>query len=87
MKVDFRKIPVETLDGTTEEKDIAHWLGNAIRQQTTDIGEDDLACAIYRQGEADLTPEQAEVVKNYAKKAGLLAYIQRGLEQQLTIDN
>ena len=87
MKVDFRKIPVETLDGTTEEKDIAHWLGNAIRQQTTDIGEDDLACAIYRQGEVELTPEQAEVVKDYAKKAGLLAYIQRGLEQQLTMDN
>ena len=79
MKIDFRRIPVETLDGETQEKDIARLMGNAIRNNTADIGEDDLARDIYRNGLVDLDPQQAAAVRRYAERAQLLAYIKRGL--------
>ena len=83
MKIDFRKITVENLDGTTDEKDIAQWLGNTIRQHTADIGEDDLACDIYRHGEVEITQREADIIRKYVDKAGLLAYIKRALYAKL----
>ncbi|MEB3372554.1 hypothetical protein SFC43_00575 [Bacteroides sp. CR5/BHMF/2] len=42
-------------------------LGNTIYQKTADLGELELAQQIYKNGEVDLLPEQAERIKEYVK--------------------
>ena len=65
MKIDFRKIEVVLLDGTKNQIDVSKLLGNSIFNNTPDLGELEIARDIYKNGEVDLTPEQAESVKKY----------------------
>lgn len=65
MKIDFRKIEVTDLEGNKSTVDVSKSFGNVIYQNTGDIGELELAREIYKSGEVDLSPEQAEGLKRY----------------------
>lgn len=66
MKIDFRTIEVEDIEGNKSTVDYSKVFGNAIFQKTGDIGELEIARKIYLNGVVDLTPEQAESLKKYA---------------------
>ena len=59
MKIDFREIQVKDIEGNNSTVDIAKMLGNAIYQKTADLGELELAQNIYKNGEVEVSPEQA----------------------------
>lgn len=67
MKVDFRKIQLKDIEGGVVPFDMSKVLGNTIYQRTRDLGELELAQDIYKNGEVELTPEQAERIKEYVK--------------------
>lgn len=67
MKVDFRKIQLKDIEGGVVPFDMSKVLGNTIYQRTRDLGELELAQNIYKNGEVELTPEQAERIREYVK--------------------
>lgn len=67
MKVDFRKIQLKDIEGGIVPFDMSKVLGNIIYQKTRDLGELELAQDIYKNGEVELTPEQAERIREYVK--------------------
>ena len=64
MKIDFRKIELTDLEGNKSTVDVSQKFANAIYQNTGDIGE--LAREMYKNGEVELTPKQADSLKKYA---------------------
>lgn len=74
-KVDFNNIEVETLNGEKKVFKIAEELGNAIFAKTQDLGELELAREIYKNGEVEVTEQQAQMLNDYIKKV-FLAFIQ-----------
>ena len=67
MKIDFRKIALTDLEGNKSTVDVSKAFGNAIYQNTGDLGEFNLAQDIYRKGEVDISPEQAKSLKKYTQ--------------------
>lgn len=67
MKIDFRKIELTDLEGNKSTVDVSKAFGNAIYQNTGDLGELNLAQDIYRKGEVDISPEQAKSLKKYTQ--------------------
>lgn len=67
MKIDFRKIQVKDIEGNNSTVDIAKMLGNTIYQKTADLGELELAQQIYKNGEVELSQEQAEHIKEHVR--------------------
>lgn len=67
MKIDFRKIQLKDIEGGIVPFDMSKVLGNTIYQKTRDLGELELAQDIYKNGEVELTPEQAERIREYVK--------------------
>lgn len=82
MKIDFRNIQVKDIDGKSSTVDIAKILGNAIYKQTADLGELELAQNIYKNGEVELSTEQAEHVKEYVK-SNFIAVVQLAVNEAL----
>lgn len=82
MKVDFRKIKTYTFDGKESEWDISKELANTIYAKTSDIGEFELARDIYKNGEVELTNEQADAIKRYVSE-GFKAFVQEGVNKML----
>ena len=74
MKIDFREIQVKDIEGNNSTVDIAKMLGNAIYQRTADLGELELAQNIYKNGEVEVSPEQAESSKKYVS-TGFVAFV------------
>lgn len=66
MKVDFRAIEIENIDGTLEKVDIAKTFGNAMFAQGRTFEVVELARAIWKDGEVELDKEQAEIIKEHA---------------------
>lgn len=64
-KADFRKVPVESIEGKVENIDFSKNLGNAIYQQSKDLGEVELARQMYKTGQINLTPENKAIVEKY----------------------
>ena len=64
MKIDFRKIELTDLEGNKSTVDVSQKFANAIYQNTGDIGE--LEREMYKNGEVELTPKQADSLKKYA---------------------
>lgn len=63
MKVDFTKVKVEVTFGEYKEMNIARAIGNAIHQNTSDIGVDETARNIYHsEGEIEIPDEQINAV-------------------------
>lgn len=67
MKIDFRKIEVTDIEGNKSTIDVSQKFANAVYQNTGDIGELELAREMYKNGNVDLTPEQADSLKKYAQ--------------------
>lgn len=86
MKVDFRKIQVRDIEGNIVLLDVSKMLGNAIFQKTPDLGELDLAQNIYKYGEVELTPQQAERIKEYVK-TNFVAIVQVAVNEALATSN
>lgn len=82
MKIDFRKIQVKDIEGNNSTVDIAKMLGNTIYQKTADLGELELSQQIYKNGEVDLLPEQAERIKEYVK-TNFVAVVQIAVNEAL----
>ena len=55
MKIDFRKIELVDLEGNKSTIDVSKSFGNAIFQNTGDLGEFNLAQDIHREGEVDIS--------------------------------
>lgn len=82
MKIDFRQIQVKDIEGNIVPFDISKILGNTIYQKTADLGELELAQNIYKYGEVDLSPEQAERIKEYVK-TNFVAVVQIAVNEAL----
>lgn len=63
MKIDFRKIELTKIDGTTGKADIAKDLANVLYYQTSSIAAVSTALDIYKTGQADLDKETAAAIK------------------------
>ena len=85
MKIDFRKIQVKDSEGNNSTVDIAKMLGNTIYQKTADLGELELAQSIYKNGEVELSPEQAERIKEYVK-TNFVAVVQIAVNEALSAE-
>ena len=59
---DFTKVMMEIRIGEFEETDISKSIGNAIHQNTGDIGIDGIAREIYKNGKAEMTGNEAKVI-------------------------
>lgn len=67
MKIDFRKIEIEDLDGNIDAVDVSKVFGNVIFNYTGDIAEYELSKLIYHNGEVELTEEQAKSLVKYTE--------------------
>lgn len=83
MKIDFRKIQVKDIEGNIVPFDISKMLGNTIYQKTADLSELELAQSIYKNGEVELLPEQAERIKEYVK-TNFVAVVQIAVNEALS---
>lgn len=80
--VDFKSVKYYDIEGNTSTVDVSKELGNQIFKKTTDIGELDLARAIYHKGEVELTKEQAAIIAEYVRN-GFVAFVHVPLCGQL----
>lgn len=85
MKIDLRNIQVKDIEGNNSTVDIAKMLGNTIYQKTADLGELELAQQIYKNGEVELSPEQAERIKEYVK-TNFVAVVQIAVNEALSAE-
>ena len=67
MKIDFRKIEVKDIEGNNSTVDIAKELGNAIYNNTTDLGE------------LEVDSEKAEIIRKYMEVGRFFACIKKGV--------
>lgn len=87
MKANFKQIKVEVMFDEYKELDIAKSLGNYIHQNTTDIGLDDTARAIYHsEGEVEISNEHAAMILTIVqgKDSPYLAATKRAIINELT---
>lgn len=85
MKIDFRNIQVKDIEGNNSTVDIAKMLGNAIYQKTADLGELELAQQIYKNGEVELSTDQAERIKEYVR-TNFVAVVQIAVNEALSVE-
>ena len=85
MKIDFRNIQVKDIEGNNSTVDIAKELGNAIYQRTADLGELELAQNIYKNGEVELSTDQAERIKEYVR-TNFVAVVQVAVNEALLVE-
>lgn len=85
MKIDFRNIQVKDIEGNNSTVDIAKMLGNAIYQKTADLGELELAQQIYKNGEVELSTNQAERIKKYVR-TNFVAVVQIAVNEALSVE-
>ena len=78
MKIDFRKIEVTDIEGNKSTFDI----GNTIYQKTADLGELELAQRIYKNGEVELSTDEAERIKEYVR-TNFVAVVQIAVNEAL----
>lgn len=64
-KVDFTKISIENIEGGREPIDFSKQLGNAIYNQSKELGEVEVAREIYNKGTVELTDEQCNMILGY----------------------
>lgn len=90
MKIDFRKIEVRDIEGNLlldaegnpDYRDIHKVLGNNIYFGVEDIADQDLARDIYENGEIEVNPRQAILIRRFID-AGFLAFIKIAVFPQL----
>ena len=85
MIIDFRNIQVKDIEGNNSTVDIAKMLGNVIYQETADLGELELAQQIYKNGEVELSTDQAERIKEYVR-TNFVAVVQIAVNEVLSAE-
>lgn len=83
MKIDFRKIELTDLEGNKSTVDVSKAFGNAIYQNTGDLGELELAQNIYKNGEIEVSKDQAECIRKYVS-TNFVAYVQLPVNELLS---
>ncbi|WP_294591648.1 hypothetical protein [uncultured Bacteroides sp.] len=78
MKIDFRKIETQDIEGNKAYINISKELGNAIYNKTADIGELELAREIYKQGEIEVDAEKASIIDKYVNET-FLAFVKESI--------
>ena len=64
---DFTEVEMEVRFDEMEKVDISKTLGNVIHQNTGDLGLDELARTIYKEGKADIPVEYIPVIVSILK--------------------
>lgn len=64
---DFTEVEMEVRFDELEKVDISKTLGNVIHQNTGDLGLDELARTIYKEGKADIPVEYIPVIVSILK--------------------
>ena len=64
---DFTEVEMEVRFDEIEKVDISKTLGNVIHQNTGDLGLDELARTIYKEGKADIPVEYIHVIVSILK--------------------
>ena len=64
--IDFRKIPIQDIEGNVSGADVSKALGNLLYMQGQNIEECELGRDIYHKGEVELTDQQRQTVKAFA---------------------
>ena len=64
---DFTEVEMEVRFDEIEKVDISKTLGNVIHQNTGDLGLDELARTIYKEGKADIPVEYIQVIVSILK--------------------
>ena len=64
---DFTEVEMEVKFDEIEKVDISKTLGNVIHQNTGDLGLDELARTIYKEGKADIPVEYIHVIVSILK--------------------
>lgn len=64
---DFTEVEMEVKFDEMEKVDISKTLGNVIHQNTGDLGLDELARTIYKEGKADIPVEYIPVIVSILK--------------------
>lgn len=82
MRIDFRTIEVTDIEGNKSTFDISKELGNTIYQKTADLGELELAKRIYKNGEVELSSDEAERIKEYVR-TNFVAVVQIAVNEAL----
>jgi len=68
MKVDFRKVPIENIEGEVEHVDFSKSLGNTIFSSSKDVGESGFGIRIYHEGEVEVSKEMSAVILRFAEE-------------------
>lgn len=68
MKINFREIKTQDIEGKEQVLDISKDLGNTIYAETRDLGELELARKIYLEGEINLSEEEVGIIKAFMEK-------------------
>ena len=84
MKINFKNIPIQNLEGEVTNTDISKELAQVIYSDAKEIKDLDLALDIYKNGELELTEEQLNTVKNYLTKY-FKAFVQKGFEDYINL--
>lgn len=77
-KIDFRKIETFDIEGNKSTLDVSKELGNAIYNNTGDLGELELAREIYKQGEIEVDVEKAHIIEKYVNET-FLAFVKEAV--------
>lgn len=87
MKIDFRKITVQDVDGNKSTVDVSKELGNIIYKNTPDLGELEFAQEIYKSGEVDIDEARAEIIRRYMDVGRFFAFVKAGINEELNSIN
>ncbi len=79
MKINFKKIQIQQVDGTTQEVDIANAFSKAIYNSTPSLPIAVAMQEIYKNGEVDLNKEQVKEIRKTMEQIGATAYIKMAL--------
>lgn len=82
---DFSAIMVESEFDKFQEVDTSKNVGNIIHKNTDDLGIDEIARQIYKEGKAEMTDFQAKVVLAILMNSNLLAFVKEGIKKLFTI--
>lgn len=87
MIANFKNLEVEVTFGNFKGLDVTHILGNFLHANTSDIGLDDTARAIYySEGDVEIPDEHAKVIVAMvgSSKCSIVAGIKKSIIKELT---
>ena len=85
MKIDFRKIEIEDINGNVSVIDLSKELGNLIYKNTPDLGELEFAQELYKNGEVEVDEPKAGIIRKYVNQSAVLAFVKIAIDKALTL--